>query len=461
MMKFYEKFRGELIKEQRPLFSLPPLFALLPSFWGAMVIIGLFVLYFQMVRYGKTLTLLFFCESVLLYLIFLLKYRIVCRNILRGKNDFRKGNLKEINGYLMYSQSLSSKSKVSIPDMVLQIFYREQKAVYQKVFYSEGNDFSSEMFFYCVITDLKANALKALYRVDTKYRDIGVFPQSMKFLDGVPLKLVIGKESHVLKEIQPVSQYEYSKSQLLAIQDFNRTSFTERKSGKAKRVKDPGLGFAPFYLLWKSFLYVFLGNTVLFFLYSVLLFLLQEPIYGIGRTKYLFSLIGIFPLCYIGIAMTVKNFWYFLYGSDLNKSYTVKGHFVQAYTNGTQNGFGKNLARIFPDTNPAFYQIRFKIEGLHLANKKAITCNTLNMVLTTEKISALKNIYSLDVRRTWAFGNSDALGLDNVVEFHDDIPLTITYQEKSLILQSIAPAEDYDYTLEQLAAIERFNTLYP
>mgnify|MGYP004646830711 FL=1 len=134
MMKFYEKFRGELIKEQRPLFSLPPLFALLPSFWGAMVIIGLFVLYFQMVRYGKTLTLLFFCESVLLYLIFLLKYRIVCRNILRGKNDFRKGNLKEINGYLMYSQSLSSKSKVSIPDMVLQIFYREQKAVYQKVF---------------------------------------------------------------------------------------------------------------------------------------------------------------------------------------------------------------------------------------------------------------------------------------------------------------------------------------
>lgn len=139
----------------------------------------------------------------------------------------------------------------------------------------------------------------------------------------------------------------------------------------------------------------------------------------------------------------------------------VKGHFVQAYTNGTQNGFGKNLTRIFPDINPAFYQIRFKIEGLHLANKKAITCNTLNTVFTTEKISALKNIYSLDVRRTWALGNSDALGLDNVVEFHDEIPLVITYQEKSLILQSIAPAEDYDYTPEQLAAIERFNTLYP
>ncbi len=83
--------------------------------------------------------------------------------------------------------------------------------------------------------------------------------------------------------------------------------------------------------------------------------------------------------------MTVKNFWYFLYGSDLNKSYMVKGHFVQAYTNGTQNGFGKNLTRIFPDINPAFYQIRFKIEGLHLANKKAITCNTLNTVFTTKK----------------------------------------------------------------------------
>ncbi len=66
MMKFYEKFRDKLIKQQRSLFSLPPLFALLPSFGGAMVIIGLFVFYFQIVRYGKPLILLFFLEIVLL-----------------------------------------------------------------------------------------------------------------------------------------------------------------------------------------------------------------------------------------------------------------------------------------------------------------------------------------------------------------------------------------------------------
>ena len=47
MMKFYEKFRDKLIKQQRSLFSLPPLFALLPSFGGAMVIIGLFVFLFS------------------------------------------------------------------------------------------------------------------------------------------------------------------------------------------------------------------------------------------------------------------------------------------------------------------------------------------------------------------------------------------------------------------------------
>ena len=280
----------------------------------------------------------------------------------------------------------------------------------------------------------------------------------MQFSNGVPLRFIVGKESRVLKEIQPVPDYKYSESQLSAINEFNG-SFSDTE--KPEQKKRPGLAFAPLYLLWKSILFALFIALTVSFGYSFILFLLYEPIFGIDRMRYIISLVLTFPLCYVGISMTTKNFYFFLYGSDLNKSHTVKGHFVLAYTNGTRDGFTKELNRIFPDLYPAFYQIKFKIDGLHIENQKVNKANTLNTVLTSEKVSVLKDIYPLDVRRAWALGNTDSLGLDNVIDFHDDIPLIITYQEKSNILQTIAPAEGYDYTEEQLAAIEKFNTLYP
>lgn len=457
-MGLHQNFGKKLKKEKKPLFSLQALFAFAPSLWAVIVIEGLFVLYFQIIRYKEPLIIFLIIEILFFYLIFLIIFRIKNRNLLKERSDFRKNDPEIINGELMFSQPISGKSRRSVPDAVLETFYREQKAVYQKVFYSESGSPFSEKYFYCVITDLKLNALKSLYHVNPEYRDIGVFLRSMQFSNGVPLRFIVGKESRVLKEIQPVPDYKYSESQLSAINEFNG-SFSDTE--KPEQKKSPGLAFAPLYLLLKSFLFALFIALTVSFGYSFILFLLRELIFGIDRTRYIISLVLTFPLCYVGISMTTKNFYFFLYGSDLNKSHTVKGHFVLAHTNGTRDGFTKELNRIFPDLYPAFYQIKFKIDGLHIENQKVNKANTLNTVLTSEKVSVLKDIYPLDVRRAWALGNTDSLGLDNVINFHDDIPLIITYQEKSNILQSIAPAEGYDYTEEQLAAIEKFNMLYP
>ena len=169
VMGLHQNFGKKLIREKKPLFSLQALFAFAPSLWAVIVIEGLFVLYFQIIRYKEPLIIILIIEILFFYLIFLIIFRIKNRNLLKEKSDFRKNDPEIINGELMFPQSISGKSRRSVPDAILEIFYREQKAVYQKVFYSESGSPFSEKYFYCVITDLKLNALKTLYHVKVQF----------------------------------------------------------------------------------------------------------------------------------------------------------------------------------------------------------------------------------------------------------------------------------------------------
>ena len=72
--------------------------------------------------------------------------------------------------------------------------------------------------------------------------------------------------------------------------------------------------------------------------------------------------------------------------------------------------------------------------------------------MTNEKLSVLKQLYHIDILRDFI-----------LVKFKlsDGAPLKIRYDKNTHMLKKVMLAEDYDYTPEQLAAIERFNTLYP
>lgn len=466
-MNRHEKYGESLKRERKSLFSLQARFAIVPSVLTAIFIIGFFVFLFQVKLYREVLVLLIVCEVFVVFLILFFLYRRKHKEFFKRKYDFQNNLFDENQGYFSFSKPLSGNNKISVPDIILGSFHREKKAVYQKVFYSDTEQGDRFKYFYCIITEAKLDALKKLYQVDVEYRDIGVFLKSMQMCDGVPLTIIAGQNSHVLKEIQPVPSFEYSEEQLLAIKDFNVLLLdtpnleSRRFVHEKNKTKNERLSYAFYYLLWKSFLYVFLFNIGLFFAYSFVLFVLEESIYGIDRLKYLYLLILILPICFMGISITNENFYYFLYGSDLNKTKSVNGSFVLAYTSGARDGYSKNFSKIFPNNYPAIYQIKIILTGAHIESKKVNKTNAVNCVLSTEKITVLKKIYDLDLQRVWAFGNNGSMGLNNAVIFYDTVPLIITYQVKSNILLNIAPAEGYNYTESQLAAIEKFNTLYP
>lgn len=74
------------------------------------------------------------------------------------------------------------------------------------------------------------------------------------------------------------------------------------------------------------------------------------------------------------------------------------------------------------------------------------------MAIGTEKMNILKMFYEVSATKNGSRGD---------YRFSGDMPLTIEYNKNTHLLRSIAPAEGYDYTEEQLSAIEKFNTLYP
>ncbi|MBQ1252201.1 MAG: hypothetical protein IIY02_04720, partial [Firmicutes bacterium] len=74
--------------------------------------------------------------------------------------------------------------------------------------------------------------------------------------------------------------------------------------------------------------------------------------------------------------------------------------------------------------------------------------------LSNRKLNLIHSLYK--VVPTEAFGF-----YSTCFKLLNDVPLNLVIRKKSRILKSIAPVEGYAYTEAQLAAIEKFNVLYP
>ena len=101
-----------------------------------------------------------------------------------------------------------------------------------------------------------------------------------------------------------------------------------------------------------------------------------------------------------------------------------------------------------------------KAEG-HICNvllmnrSKIMNTDYFLYILTKNRLDALQIIYNAESK--YVKGSM----VSREIIFKNEVPLIITYGKHSHVLKSIAPAEGYEYTEEQLAAIEKFNTLYP
>ncbi len=76
-------------------------------------------------------------------------------------------------------------------------------------------------------------------------------------------------------------------------------------------------------------------------------------------------------------------------------------------------------------------------------------------VLTKEKLNELHCLCNLEAS-TWDYAPPF-----RCVKFHEGVPLRIVYWQKSRVLKEVLPVEGYEYTEDQLKAIEKINAMYP
>lgn len=145
-------------------------------------------------------------------------------------------------------------------------------------------------------------------------------------------------------------------------------------------------------------------------------------------------------------------------------------------------GFSLWCKYIFPHSQPTHQQLLCKILGENTVRRNDNDL-MVQLMLTEEKMEIFKVLYNAKkvqryiplqdsntrlhkvfAKDRWGYSNyvkGEHSSIKTGVDFSEGVPIVIEYYKANKELLSIAPLEGYDYTEEQLAAIEKFNTLYP
>ncbi len=405
-------------------------------------------------------------------------YLFQCSFLRKERKDRRKGAYLEIEGYLVFSERVIGHRYFNLPNKITGIYYYTQGAAFHKCCFRPKDNEISHNHFYFILTKKRLDIFRKLFLAEEKYGRVGLHPHRIDFSREIPVKIILGKSSSVLKRICPVDSYAYTNEQQNLIQRLNENSkktMEEKCSCLPYRwgvllCESIFLGF----LLFDMSLYVhglfadgggilnslaiYFLNPALFFVYGfVLAFAYQCLTNPEECTDVLRSWVG----------KETESEDVMLISSDSFRS-SFNGTWISSY--------------LFPEESPLFQKLSYRPFYFD-REPEYHTEKYINWICTRSKINVLDNLYECKeiVRfvplpgestlstepyrnespyRPWA-SRSDEPALRKGLSLRDGVPLNITYKSSGSELISIAPVKGYHYTPEQLAAIERFNTLYP
>ena len=444
------------------------LFRLQPWLWAVCAAIFSFgaVLLFSFILsisvYGIRALLPLLVLAVLLYIIIFIRYRINARSLLLEKKDRKENSYTEETVVLISSQPMRKTRFPNIPDIISATLFWEERASYHTCCDKTTADQSKNRFHY-ILTEEKAKQFERCFGAGIAYRDIGVWPKEICFAREIPVKIVYGKNSRVLKEILPAENVSYTEEQLNAFDILSKTT-AESPIPSEKAYRNDMLSFPRI----KAFLRKKECSPLVF-----------APVFiglcSIVLSACIVSLFTFFGLLYsrdlripvlwiLGFALI---FFYFLVFSDgffpleSAKREQIEHETILLKSSRPLrrgNGFSRYLKIIFPDETPVLQCVSV----CPRKNSKIPSQKNLYWVLSQSKRQLMEDLYQCSIYHVCFYARIGGHSLIRTeISFGEGVPIAVTYTKKRHELKSIAPAEGYDYTEEQLAAIEKFNTLYP
>ena len=383
------------------------------------------------------------------------------RNILRYNKDVARNNFERETVVLLYSSSISKKYAWFLPNVVFWKPKIENPQYHKMVFRSviQPDKIGSVQY---LNTNKRNKILEKLYKCETEYFDLGIRVHRKKFSGELPLEIVYGKDSLFLKEICPVEGYSYSEEQRKWLDCWSRKTIPEQAISIDEEDVENYHSPTP-KIFQKRIGRFFYALTVLvgMALAAALLFWSTIGFFDLLVHRNLMSQPEVYPLLYwvaYGLFYGLIRLHQVLFeGIPIcnDKKDREKNQFVQVKCT-----LVSSLRLTMYHDSLRYFMRKEWPEG-HFCNTKVCANDSedfFTYIITREKLKELRRIYNIvAVNAAWYSGYS----FNCVIAFQNEVPLLVTYGKSSHVLQSIAPAEDYDYTPEQLAAIERFNTLYP
>lgn len=339
----------------------------------------------------------------------------------------------------MEMRPLSKGDILFLPDLLLKVRFRMRTVKYYRVFYRiEGDNTLKQCS--AILTMHQLDLLSKFDHPDTFYPGISYWHKSLLF-DHVPVKICYGEKNRMLRKIDLADGYDYTSAQENLLDRFN-SSVAEYK---VPWVLFPLMAFA--YALVLSLICV-----------SSFLLIKELPV----------TYEKIIPLFF---AMIFVSLFYCATFSDgyAAKGTGRKGPFCsqnvllkESRPLRLENGSRRYLRWIFPDEEPIYQRAGFHPDYYGMKHLKPQPQNKFYWVLTKEKVDALNALYDCRLSYVCSYERMGGHSLIRTeFSFDGDLVLKVTYAKIGKELISIAPAEGYEYTEAQLAAIEKFNTLYP
>lgn len=443
-MSLRKRIKKSLMERNISLFLFQKKVVILTSLLAGFVVV--FVCFFMSgtaIFHKKDFLLAVIC-SLLCYVIFVFFHITRSPYFDRNENGCDKGS-NEIQADVILSSSDEICSwRLQNTVNWIGFFLAHEGACYQKCTFGMFNDFEEKDYFWYILTKRRAEILTQLYLGEIKYWDYGFYPQRINFFAGVPLRVVYDRKNHFLKQLLPVDEYQYTPLELELIRKFNKSDSLGKKDINSRAlITYWGILFVLMPLsfvisllavfLLKFFIGVFLnfGEFLSFLPVGVLFFLI---LYLFDRNR---------PLSSKKYRADVDSHDYVSENVILTSSYIPQN---------TVNPIGL-FRYVFREEHVNCYELNY----IAIKRKSALRNNQVEKIyyiLTNEKSSLLSTLSDINV-------NFSMYVMCESLEFKNCVPLKVTYGKQSRVLKSIAPVEGYEYTETQLAAIEKFNTLYP
>ena len=476
-MRIRLKIKNFLVTKKKSPFHIIPVLILFDSVKIAFPIY-LFIFLAGSVYYNSRIELIvpLIVVAALCFLILSIVFLYQSRQIRKEKKDLAKNNLIEVDAILVSSESFAKRQMTFLPNLLGRLFWKEA-GVYQKVNYKPINDvLEKDTFFYDFVTVEKVEIMRRFFDAKISFWGLDIRMKEGLFRKEVPLKLLIGKDSHMLQNVLPVDGYEYTDDEIAAFSELSRRYLRSdvslvcekvpySSSRKKRREKFDRKKILPSRYIFAKLLQISVttslwcvGSLILIYdiicsapIYAVVFFCLILGFYFGKRSSYgkyvSTSLLSLDQRCqHLEILDVV-----------LKKSLNPEEFFP------SDSAAGEATYRDFDDLWLIFKEEMASVQRCYywkvgrFVNGKAYCNQTdyFNFILSREKLDLLRLFYQI---RPEVSASEEKMPC---FEYKSDVPLRITITKNSNVLKQIGPVEGYDYTEAQLAAIEKFNTLYP